>query len=115
MTVRRIFSGGPAEKSAAAFLRFGDVPFRFLRNAAPLQKRTDEPRASILCVIIVFRQGFVKRGKADSTKVLHGVGTAVSIVSSRLGFLFLIIFPTLIVIVYEAMAIVEEVKKAKGA
>ncbi len=54
-------------------------------------------------------------GKADSTKVLHGVGTAVSIVSSRLGFLFLIIFPTLIVIVYEAMAIVEEVKRAKGA
>jgi len=54
-------------------------------------------------------------GKSSTAKVVHGIGTAVSVVSSRLGFLFLIIFPTLIVIVYEVMAIVDEVKRAKKA
>jgi len=54
-------------------------------------------------------------GKVDSSKVIHGVGTVVGIVSSRIGFLFLIIFPTLVVIVYEAMAILEEFRKAKDA
>ena len=50
-------------------LRFGDVPFRLLRNAAPVQELTDEPRASILCVIIVSLSEFVKGGKADSTNL----------------------------------------------
>ncbi len=52
-------------------------------------------------------------GKGTDTKIIHGWGLALSIIESRWGFMFLIIFPTIFAFVYEIYAIVEEVKNSK--
>ena len=46
-------------------------------------------------------------GKAESAKVYHKLGTYLSIFTSRWGFMFLVIFPTLFAIIYEIMMIFE--------
>ncbi len=46
-------------------------------------------------------------GKADSAKVYHKLGTWLGIFTSRWGFMFLVIFPTLFAIIYEIMMIFE--------
>lgn len=46
-------------------------------------------------------------GKAESAKVYHKYGTYLGIFTSRWGFMFLVIFPTLFAIIYEIMMIVE--------
>ena len=52
-------------------------------------------------------------GKQDTAKVYHGLGTVLGILTSKWGFLFLIILPTLFAIVYEIMMIIELVKENK--
>ena len=52
-------------------------------------------------------------GKADGAKVMPHMGTVLSIVESRWGFMFLVILPTLFATVYEISIIVEEVKKER--
>ncbi len=52
-------------------------------------------------------------GKADRAKVIHKVGTFLQIFTSRWGFMFLVIFPTLFAIIYEIMLIVEASREAK--
>ena len=49
-------------------------------------------------------------GPVNGTIVYHKVGTILRIFSSRVGFLFLIILPTLFALVYEIFSIVEEAK-----
>ena len=49
-------------------------------------------------------------GPVNGTKVYKGVGGILQIFSSRIGFLFLIILPTLFALVYEIFSIVEEAK-----
>ena len=54
-------------------------------------------------------------GKSDSAKVYHKLGTYLGIFTSRWGFMFLVIFPTLFAIIYEIMMIVEARQEIKAA
>lgn len=53
-------------------------------------------------------------GKAETAKSIHKVGTILGIFTSKWGFMFLIIFPTLFAIMYEIAMIVELSKEAKS-
>lgn len=53
-------------------------------------------------------------GKASSAKVLRKCGNYLRIFTSRWGFMFLVIFPTLFAIMYEVMLIVEAAREAKN-
>ena len=46
-------------------------------------------------------------GKTDTVKAIHKVGTYLGIFTSRWGYMFLVIFPTLFAIIYEIMMIIE--------
>lgn len=52
-------------------------------------------------------------GKAEGVAGMRYVGLALSILTSRWGYLFLVILPTLFFLVYEILLIVDEVKKIK--
>ena len=52
-------------------------------------------------------------GKVESAKVYHKYGTYLGIFTSRWGFMFLVIFPTLFAIIYEIMMIVEARRELK--
>ena len=52
-------------------------------------------------------------GSAESAKRISGVGSVLSILESKWGFLFLIVFPSLIAFVYEIYIVVMEVKESK--
>ncbi len=52
-------------------------------------------------------------GPASEAKVYHGWGLLLSILESKWGFMFFIIFPTIFAVVYEIYSIVEEVKTSK--
>ena len=49
-------------------------------------------------------------GKVDSTKVIHNIGMILGIFTSKWGFMFLVIFPTLFAMIYEIMMIIDFVK-----
>ncbi len=49
-------------------------------------------------------------GPANGSIVYHKVGLILSILESKWGFMFFIIFPTIFAVVYEIYSIVEEVK-----
>ena len=48
--------------------------------------------------------------KTETSKVYHGLGSVLSVLESRFGFLFLIIFPILILFIYEVFIVIKEVK-----
>lgn len=50
-------------------------------------------------------------GKTSTSKVYHNIGSVLNILESRLGFLFIIIFPILIFFIYEIFMIIQEIKK----
>lgn len=52
-------------------------------------------------------------GKASTSKVYNNLGTVVSILESRFIFLFLIIFPVLILFIYEVNVLFRELKNSK--
>lgn len=52
-------------------------------------------------------------GTKKSTKVMHGFGTALGILTSKWGYMFLVILPTLFATIYEAILIVETIKASK--
>lgn len=54
-------------------------------------------------------------GKADGSKVMHHAGTFLGIFTSRWGFMFLVIFPTLFAIIYEIMMIIDTRRDMKMA
>lgn len=54
-------------------------------------------------------------GKADGAKVMHKAGTFLEIFTSRWGFMFLVIFPTLFAIIYEIMMIIDARREMKLA
>ena len=54
-------------------------------------------------------------GKADGAKVMHHAGTFLGIFTSRWGFMFLVIFPTLFAIIYEIMMIIDTRRDMKMA
>lgn len=54
-------------------------------------------------------------GKAETSKVYSGLGTVLSILESRWGFLFLIILPVLLMFIYLIYAVIMEVKNPKNA
>ena len=54
-------------------------------------------------------------GKAETSKVYSGMGTVLSVLESRWGFLFLIILPVLLMFIYLIYAVIMEVKNPKNA
>ena len=54
-------------------------------------------------------------GKAETSKVYGGMGTVLSVLESRWGFLFLIILPVLLMFIYLIYAVIMEVKNPKNA
>ena len=50
-------------------------------------------------------------GKSESAKVFHKWGTILGVLTSKWGFMFLIIFPTLFAIMYEIAMIIEMAKE----
>lgn len=50
-------------------------------------------------------------GKFSDTKKINNMGLFMSIMESRWGYMFLVILPTLFILVYEIYAIVDEVRK----
>ena len=50
-------------------------------------------------------------GKLDTSKVYHNLGSVLNFLESRLGFLFLIIFPIFVLFIYEIFMVIEEIKK----
>lgn len=51
-------------------------------------------------------------GKEDTVTSIPVLGTILSILESKWGYMFFIIFPTILIVVYEIYAIVVEVKKS---
>ena len=52
-------------------------------------------------------------GSSDNVTVIPVVGTILSVLESKWGFLFLIIFPVLIAFIYEIVAVYTEIKESK--
>ncbi len=52
-------------------------------------------------------------GKFDTAKVFHNFGTILGVFTSKWGFMFLVIFPTLFAIIYEIIAIFDAIKESK--
>ena len=52
-------------------------------------------------------------GKTETTKVMHNMGKILGVFTSKWGFMFLIIFPTLFAIIYEIMMIIDFAKNDK--
>lgn len=53
-------------------------------------------------------------GKESTATSIPVLGTILSILESKWGYMFLIIFPTILIVVYEIYAIVNEVKKSSN-
>ncbi len=53
-------------------------------------------------------------GKADGSKVMHKAGTILGVFTSKWGFMFLVIFPSLFAIIYEIMMVVDASRKLKN-
>jgi signal peptidase I len=52
-------------------------------------------------------------GKIDGSKSIHGVGKILGLFTSKWGFMFLVIFPTLFAIIYEILMIIEAKRSTK--
>ena len=52
-------------------------------------------------------------GRVSGTKIMHNFGYAYSILTSKWGFMFIIIFPTIFLIMYEILMIVDAAKALK--
>lgn len=52
-------------------------------------------------------------GSSTDLTVMHNVGTVLSILESRWGFLFLIVLPTLIAFLYEIVEVITEIRASK--
>lgn len=52
-------------------------------------------------------------GKFDTAKVYHKLGSILGVFTSKWGFMFLVIFPTLFAIIYEIIAIVDAARTSK--
>lgn len=52
-------------------------------------------------------------GKADTAKAYHKLGMVLQVFTSKWGFMFLVIFPTLFAIIYEILMIVDTAKNEK--
>ena len=52
-------------------------------------------------------------GKKETSKTYRGLGTSLGLLTSKWGFMFLVIFPTLFAIIYEIMMIAESLRKKR--
>lgn len=50
-------------------------------------------------------------GKSDTSRVYSGLGGIINTLESRWGYLFVVVFPILVIFIYEIYAVVMEVKK----
>ena len=53
-------------------------------------------------------------GRVESSKAYHKVGTILNIFTSKWGFMFMVILPTLFAIIYEIMMIFDAAQKSKN-
>ncbi|MBQ1813149.1 MAG: hypothetical protein II119_04310 [Bacilli bacterium] len=53
-------------------------------------------------------------GKADTAKAYHKLGTILQVFTSKWGFMFLVIFPTLFAIIYEILMIIDAARNEKN-
>ena len=53
-------------------------------------------------------------GKTNGSKVMHKAGTILKVFTSKWGFMFLVIFPTLFAIIYEIMMVIEASRGLKN-
>lgn len=49
-------------------------------------------------------------GKTSTSKVYHNLGGILAFLESKMGFLFLIIFPILVLFIYEVFMVIKEIK-----
>ena len=49
-------------------------------------------------------------GKADTTKVINNIGYLITILQSKWGFMFIVIFPSIFLVIYEIYNIVSEIR-----
>ena len=49
-------------------------------------------------------------GKAETSKTYHNLGSILSVLESKYGFLLLIIFPILVLFIYEIYIVIKEIK-----
>lgn len=54
-------------------------------------------------------------GKTSTAKVYHNLGGILAFLESRMGFLFLIIFPILVLFIYEIFMVIKEIKSPNEA
>ena len=52
-------------------------------------------------------------GTAKTSKSYSNLGTILGVLESRFGFLFMIIFPILVLFIYEIYAVIRELKSSK--
>ena len=52
-------------------------------------------------------------GPAKTSTVIGGVGTALAVLESKWGFLFLIVFPALLAFIYQITTVASEIKEGK--
>lgn len=83
----------------------------FINLARVLRKRkiTDSETTFVIEGEYEYSSDYVI-GDVNNTKVYHGVGTILSLLESRFGFLLFIILPILFIFLYELYAFVLEVK-----
>lgn len=100
--------------------KVGDTVFFYTNNktvedyisCATIDEVVDDYEAEYSYTIDGVRIGYSDIiGKADGSAVYHKVGGVLSVFESQWGFMFLIILPTLFLLVYEIYSIVMEVKK----
>ena len=52
-------------------------------------------------------------GRVNATKIIHNIGYVYNVLTSKWGFMFLIIFPTIFLIMYEILMIIDATKALK--
>lgn len=75
-----------------------------------VQKVTDTETTFVLAGDYPLSSQYVI-GKADTTKVINNVGTYMSVLESRWGFLFIIVLPISVLFIYEIYVIVKEIAR----
>jgi len=99
-------------KGDKVFFYYGNITTESYINFGEITEITTDEKAETSYSINGTKVSYSSLiGKDNGAKVYHTVGLLLSIFESRWGYMFLVILPTLFILVYEIYSIVEEVKK----
>lgn len=107
------------KKEKAKNLKVGDKIFFYIKQDKEMViseatiTRTEEAFGGGTTFVVEGNVRIAERyiiGKADSAKKIHHMGTIIGFLESKLVFLFVVVFPTFIIFLYEAYKVVMEVK-----